>query len=80
MLVVLIILKLIEELILGWVHGQSMSTTMAELGDKSGLEIVAPVLLMLVILIPLMSAIELDKALGAGELKGIMLSKENTQE
>ncbi len=52
---------------------------MAELGNKSGLALVAPVLLMLVILIPLMSAIELNKALGARELKGIMLTKENPQ-
>ena len=80
MLLVLVLLKLAEELILGLAHGQSISQTAAELGDLSGLALVAPVLLMLVILLPLMSAIELDKALGAQGLKGVMLAAENSQD
>lgn len=79
MLLVLVLLKLIEELILGLVRGQGIGESMARLGNMSGLELVAPVLLMLVILIPLMSAIELDKALDAHGLKGIILATDNPQ-
>lgn len=75
MLVVLIVLKIVEELIIGAVHGQGIAATVDELLRHSWRELLAPTLLMLLILIPLMTAIELDRALGPGELKDLMLRR-----
>ena len=73
MLVVLIVLKLIEELIIGLVHGQSVGAIVQELAGRSWLSLLGPVLLMLLILVPLMVAIELDRALGESRLKALLL-------
>lgn len=76
MLLVLIVFKLIEELIVGAVHGQGMSETIDELARNSWPRLLAPTLMMTLILIPLMTAIELDRALGEGGLKDLLLRRE----
>lgn len=76
LLVVLVILKLLEELIIGLVHGQDISAIIGELTEKSWLGLLGPVLLMLLILIPLMTAIELNRVLGDEGLKGLLLRRE----
>ena len=75
-LVVLVILKILEELIVGLVNGKSVSAIMAELSGQTWLSLVAPVMLMLLILIPLITATEIDRALGSGGLKRILLDRE----
>ncbi len=75
MLVVLVILKIIEELIVGLVHGKNVGAILAELGGHTWLSVVAPVLLMLLILIPLITATEIDRALGSGGLKQFLLDR-----
>jgi hypothetical protein len=77
MLVVLVVLKLIEELIVGLVHGQSVGAIVEELAGRSWLSLLGPVLLMLLILVPLMIAIELDRALGDERLSALLLGREN---
>jgi hypothetical protein len=73
MLVVLIGLKLLEELVVGMVRFQSIDELVAELRRQSWLGLLGPVLLMLLILAPMMTAIELDRALGKAGLKGLLL-------
>ncbi len=75
LLVVLIVLKLLEELIVGLAHKESMATILGELGNQTWLGLLAPVLLMLLILIPLVAATELDRALGHAGLKGLLLGR-----
>ena len=76
LLFVLVILKLLEELVVGFVHGQAFSAIVGDLTEKSWLSLSGPVLLMLLILIPLMAAIELNRVLGGGGLKGLLLGRE----
>ncbi len=73
LLSVLVLLKLLEEMVIGLAHGMELSAIIGELRNTTWLEMLAPVLLMLLILIPLMMAIELNSALGAGGLKGLLL-------
>jgi hypothetical protein len=73
MLIVLIILKLIEEIIIGLIHSKSFGELIAEFGQASLLSLVGPTLLMLLILVPMMFALELDRALGEKGLKRLML-------
>ena len=75
MLVVLAVFKLLEELIIGMVHSKGVSELVAELAHQSWLNLLGPVLLMLLILIPMMFAMELDRALGPGGLKGVLLDR-----
>jgi hypothetical protein len=72
MLFVLIIFKVLEELIIGMVHSMSFSDLLTELAEKSWLELLAPPLLMLLILIPMIAVIELSHALGAKQLKEVL--------
>lgn len=76
LLVLLIILKLLEELIIGLVHGEAVSAIVGELIEKGWLGALGPVLLMLLILIPLMFAIELNRVLGGEGLKGLLLGND----
>lgn len=75
MLVVLVILKLVEELVISTVHGQGIGYAVNELMQQSWRRLVAPTLMMLLILIPLMTAVELDRTLGKGSLKDLMLRR-----
>jgi hypothetical protein len=66
LLLVLVLLTIAEELIVGWIHGQSIADVEAELQSRSPLELFAEMLLMGLILLPLVAAIELRQALGPG--------------
>jgi len=74
LLLVLIILKLLEELVVGLVRGESMQTIVNELAGQSWLSLLGPVLVMLLILVPLIAAIELDRVIG---LKEVLLGRDN---
>lgn len=76
MFVVLVVLKLLEELVIGWVHGETVASVAGELGSQTWLQLLGPALLMLLILIPLMTAIELDRALGKSGLWGLLRRSE----
>ncbi len=75
LLVVLIVLKFLEELIVGLAHKESIASILGQLGHQTWLGLLAPVLLMLLILIPLVAATELDRALGHAGLKGLLLGR-----
>lgn len=64
MLMVLIVFKALEEVILGWVHGASLTEVLEEFMGRSWIQNTAPLLLMLLILIPLIAVSELYRAVG----------------
>lgn len=77
MIVVLVILKVVEELIIGLVHGKDIAAILGALVHPSWLSLLGPVLLMLLIVVPLMMATELDRALGDAALKNLLRGRED---
>ena len=73
-LLLLILLTLIEEIVVGWVHGHSMAHTLAEYGQRSSLEMLATCLLMLLVLVPLVAVTEVSRALGSGALRRLLFA------
>jgi hypothetical protein len=65
MLIVLIVFKILEELVVGWVHGSTPARILGEFLERTWLQDLAPVLLMLLILVPLITASEIYRTVGA---------------
>jgi hypothetical protein len=59
--------------IVGKVHGQGFSATVAELSQHSLMQMLAKCLLMLLVQLPFIAIRELNKALGPGTLKRVLL-------
>jgi hypothetical protein len=78
LLSILVLLTIAEELIVGWIHGQSWFEMEAEFHRRSMLELVAEVLLMGLILLPLVGAAELSQALGPGVLRSQILRQDHS--
>lgn len=77
LMLVLIMLKFVEELVIGIAHGGTAIGIVGELRNQSWLSLLGPLLLMTLILIPLVTAIELNRALGDITLKELLLSRDN---
>lgn len=77
-LLMLIALTAVEELVVGWIHGETTAQVWVELSSKSVLDLLAPSLVMLMVLIPLISMTELNRALGPGKLKSVFFAAEET--
>lgn len=69
LLVVLALLTLLEEILVGQIHGTDVAATMAELAQGGGLQAAAKCVVMFLVLLPLVSLEELELALGAGVLR-----------
>lgn len=67
--VLLLALSVIEELLVGKLHGHPFAQTLAEYHKHSVLETLAKCLLLLLTLVPLIAVRELSESLGPGELK-----------
>jgi len=74
-LVLLVVLTALEELIVGWFHGLSAAHTLAEFASRPKLELIAHTVLMLMVLLPLITAKELNKTLGEGVLRQLLLER-----
>jgi hypothetical protein len=72
MFLFLLILTAVEELIVGLVHGQAFTETIAEFTGRSWLQNLAPSVVMLLVLIPMISFEEIDRVLGDGSLKRML--------
>jgi hypothetical protein len=72
LLLVLIVLSVIEELVVGRVHGQSLAETVAGYEQRSPIAMLAKCLLMLLILVPLVAVKELNRTLGPGVLRQML--------
>ena len=73
-LCVLLLFTALEEQIVGWFHGQSPAEVLHEFLQRSWLENLAPVLVMLLILIPLISVSEIYRQLGPQRFRQMWLS------
>lgn len=65
MLVLLLVFTLLEELVVGWVHGETTASVFREFLERTWLQRLAPMLLMLLILVPLITASEIYRIVGA---------------
>lgn len=72
-LLVLILLTVVEEIVVGLVHGSSIWQAAAALVERPWLEVLASCILMLLVLIPLVAVTEVSRALGPGSLRQLLL-------
>ena len=75
LLVVLVVLTIVEELIVGRVHGKPFTTTLAEYEQRSVLSILSGCLVMLLIMVPLVTASEVSRALGPRVLDRLLFNR-----
>jgi len=75
MFLFLLILTAVEELIVGLVHGQALAETIDEFTDRSWLQNLAPSVVMLLVLIPMISFEVIDRVLGDGSLKRMLFDR-----
>lgn len=75
MLAVLVVFKALEELIIGWLHEQTAAQVLNEFLERSGVADVAPLLLMLLILVPLISATEIYGAVGGERFRQLLTER-----
>jgi hypothetical protein len=71
--VLLIVLVVVEELLVGWFHGQPVAPTLAEYRHRLP-EVLAMLLLLLLILVPIVAVTELSRAMGPGALRELFLA------
>ena len=71
-MVMLIVFNLLEEIIVGWVHDRGAMASLAEHFHQGWLAVLAPALVMLLILVPLIAAQELNRVMGPGGLSRLM--------
>ena len=72
-LIMLLVLSVIEEVVVGLIHGRSISSSIAGFLGGSLLQVVAVSIIMLLILIPYLAFKELDDALGQDRLRQLLL-------
>jgi hypothetical protein len=72
-LVVLVLLTIVEEIIVGLVHGHSLGQSVAALAEHPWPETLASCVLMLLVLIPLVTVTEVSRTLGPGALRQLLL-------
>lgn len=69
----LIVLVVVEELLVGWFHGQSVAQTLAEYRHRLP-EVLAMLLLLLLTLVPIVAVTEVSRAMGPGALRELFLA------
>lgn len=74
-MLLLMIFTIAEDLLAGLVHGHAIVDTMAEMMARSSVQWVAPNLLMLLVLIPLITFEKIDTSMGKGSLSRILLDR-----
>ncbi len=73
-LLLLIALSIVEELLVGLLHGRSLSHTFAEFIAKGVPELLANCLMMMLVLVPLMTIMEASRAFGEGSFRRFLRS------
>jgi hypothetical protein len=76
-MLLLVLFTLIEELVVGWFHGHTVASIVDELTARSWLELLAPSVVMLLVLIPMISFEEIDQDLGKGKLRRMLFGRTN---
>lgn len=80
MWILLLVLSVIEEFLVGLLHGHSLAQTLAAYRVHSVLEMVAKSVLLLMVLLPMIATLQLSRALGPGVLRGLLLAAERKDE
>lgn len=78
-MLLLVLFTVIEEIVVGWFHGHTVANTVDELTARSWLELLAPSVVMLLVLIPMISFEEIDRELGKGKLRRMLFGRTNAQ-
>ncbi|KAA1193955.1 hypothetical protein F0M18_00475 [Pseudohalioglobus sediminis] len=78
-LLLLVVFTLIEELVVGWFHGSTVAHTVDELMARSWLELLAPSVVMLLVLIPMIAFEEIDRDLGKGKLRQLLFGRSDAE-
>lgn len=76
-LILLIVFKILEEIIVGWFHDEPVRQAVSEFMARSWIENLAPVFLMLLILIPIIAATEIYRALGPEGFRASLLDRDD---
>jgi hypothetical protein len=71
-LIALLVLSVIEEAIVGVVHGRALAASLAEVAGGTLPQVLASCFIMLLILIPYLTFRELNEVLGEGKLRQIL--------
>jgi hypothetical protein len=74
MTLLLIVLTVLEEIVVGWFHGHTAGQALAEMLSRSLPLLLVQCLLMALILVPLIAFLEIDRTLGAGTLRRLLLA------
>ena len=74
-LLMLIVFNLLEEIIVGLFHDRSIAVSVTDWFDRPLIAWLAPPLMMLLILIPLVSTLEISKALGKENFKSLLVGR-----
>ncbi|MCF6110862.1 hypothetical protein [Mesorhizobium muleiense] len=74
-LILLLVLSVLEEVVVGLIHGRSVAASLAEFGGAKLPQTLATSLIMLLILIPYLASRELNVALGEGRLWKLLLER-----
>jgi len=69
----LVALSVLEEVLLGWVHGRTLAQTLAGYEQHAAVTMLAQCLLLFLVLVPLLAAVEIGRTLGPGVLKATLL-------
>jgi hypothetical protein len=72
----LVLFTVIEELLVGLVHGHSVAALVVEFTARSPLQTLAPCVVVLLVLVPLVAYQEIDHVLGDGTLRKLLLSRQ----
>lgn len=75
-LLMLIVFNLLEEIVVGLFHTQSVAESITDWLGRPLIEIIAPALVMLLILIPMVSILETSKALGEERFRALFLGRD----
>jgi hypothetical protein len=78
-LILLLVLSVLEEVVVGLIHGRSVAASFAEFGGAKLPQTLATSLIMLLILIPYLASRELNVALGEGRLWTLLLERRPAQ-
>lgn len=73
MLLVLVVLKVLEEVIVALIHGVPLASLFGEIAARPLWVTLAPVLLMLLILVPMITAAEVYRTVGAERFRKLLL-------
>lgn len=75
MLLLLMMFEVLEEVVVGWFNNKAVAQVTVEFFDRSWVQIVAPLLLMLLILIPLVAVSEVYKIVGKERFNQILTGR-----